>query len=149
MPQIVATLTAIHAECDRIRGLPLLATDFPRSLQLEDFRTEQWKWIGSRCDRLKNDWVMQLAGLVVNGLAGVGKGWFNIYESDAQVFAFSKLHRLLRMITLVMQDALRDLVELSLQKFMKLLRQRMICVVRSRCHAQSHTRRPCPAHAQP
>ena len=134
-PEIVTTLTSIHSECDRVRGLLLLATDFPRGLQLEDFRTEQWKWIGSRCDRLRNDWVLQLAGLIVNGLSGVGKGWFNIYESDAQVFAFSKLHRLLRMVTLVMQDTLRDLVDASLQEFLKLLKLRCSCTVQ--VHAPS------------
>jgi hypothetical protein len=47
----------------------------------------------------------------------VGKGWYNLAESDFETYRFSKLRRFLGLVRFGMEDSLRYLAEGSMAKF--------------------------------
>jgi hypothetical protein len=47
----------------------------------------------------------------------VGKGWYNLAESNFEAYRFSKLRRFLGLVRFGMEDTLRYLVEGSIAKF--------------------------------
>lgn len=47
----------------------------------------------------------------------VGKGWFNLHESNWEVYRISKLRKYMEMVKFCMQDSLRYLVQDSLVSF--------------------------------
>jgi dynein heavy chain len=47
----------------------------------------------------------------------VGKGWYNLAESNFETYRFSKLRRFLGLVRFSMEDSLRYLAEGSMAKF--------------------------------
>jgi len=48
---------------------------------------------------------------------GVGKGWYNLAESNFESYRFSKLRRLMSLVRYGMEDTLRYLAEGSMREF--------------------------------
>ena len=59
----------------------------------------------------------------------IGKGWFNLNETNPQMYAQSKLFRLLTAIRYMMEDAVRALVLSSLDSFLESTRRACACTV--------------------
>jgi dynein heavy chain, axonemal len=68
---------------------------------------------------LHDAFVMQLHRGITGSLNRVGKGWFNIHESNHRTYAYSKLKKLLTVVRFMMEDSLRYLVLSSLSAFAK------------------------------
>jgi dynein heavy chain, axonemal len=66
---------------------------------------------------LHDNYVAQLQRSFVSCLDRVGKGWFNIHESNQQTYEFSKLKRLLSVARFMMEDTTRTLVLSGLRAF--------------------------------
>jgi dynein heavy chain len=56
----------------------------------------------------------------------VGKGWYNLAESNFEAYRFSKLRRFLGLVRLGMEDSLRYLVEGSIAKFVTFMQ--VLCI---------------------
>lgn len=54
----------------------------------------------------------------------VGKGWYNLGETNWHTYEFSKLRRLLLLVRLIMEDTLRMVGEDSMVKFNAFLKVR-------------------------
>jgi hypothetical protein len=54
----------------------------------------------------------------------VGKGWYNLCETNWHTYEFSKLRRLLLLVRLIMEDTLRMVGEDSMVKFNAFLKVR-------------------------
>jgi hypothetical protein len=54
----------------------------------------------------------------------VGKGWYNLAESNFEAYRFSKLRRFLGLVRFGMEDSLRYLVEGSISKFVTFMQVR-------------------------
>ena len=52
---------------------------------------------------LKDSWISTLRAGVRTNLRDVGRGWFNLQESDWEVYQVSKLKKLIEMIKFNMQ----------------------------------------------
>ena len=52
---------------------------------------------------LKDSWISTLRAGVRTSLRDVGRGWFNLQESDWEVYQMSKLRKLIEMIKFNMQ----------------------------------------------
>ena len=61
--------------------------------------------------------VPQIRNHIKSSLRDVGKGWFNLKESNRELYDFSKLKRFLAMVNFMMQDTLRFAVMDNLQRF--------------------------------
>ena len=52
---------------------------------------------------LKDSWISTLRAGVRTSLRDVGRGWFNLHESDWEVYEVSKLKKFIEMIKFNMQ----------------------------------------------
>lgn len=62
----------------------------------------------------------------------MGKGWYNLAESNFEAYRFSKLRRFLTLVRFGMEDTLRLLVEGSITKFVAFMQ---VCAQDSMCLA--------------
>lgn len=60
----------------------------------------------------------------------VGKGWYNLAESNYEAYRFSKLRRFLGLVRFGMEDSLRYLIEGSIAKFVAFMKVRGLVVGR-------------------
>lgn len=70
---------------------------------------------------LKDTWINTLKIAVKSSLREIGKGWYNLYQSNWGVYQMSKLHKLMELIKFNLQDSVRFLVQDSLVSFTQLL----------------------------
>lgn len=66
---------------------------------------------------LKDSWISGLKVAMRSSLRDMSKGWYNLYETNWEVYLMSKLRKLMEMIKYMLQDALRFLVQDSLTSF--------------------------------
>ena len=66
-------------------------------------------------------WSQAVEAAIRTSLSKSGKGWFNLQERNREVYEGSKLKRLLRVVTFMMQDTLRFLTEDSLKGYASFL----------------------------
>lgn len=66
---------------------------------------------------LRDSWISTLRAAVRASFQYVGKGWFNLHESNWEVYSISKLRKYMEMVKFCMQDSLRYLVQDSLISF--------------------------------
>ena len=64
---------------------------------------------------LRDTYIGSLTRGVTAALERVGKGWFNLAESNAQTYGYSKLKKLLTAVRFMMEDAVRALALTSLR----------------------------------
>lgn len=66
---------------------------------------------------LKDSWISTLKVAMRSSLRDMSKGWYNLYETNWEVYLMSKLRKLMELIKYMLQDALRFLVQDSLASF--------------------------------
>lgn len=66
---------------------------------------------------LKDSWVSTLKVAMRSSLRDMSKGWYNLYETNWEVYLMSKLRKLMELIKYMLQDTLRFLVQDSLSSF--------------------------------
>lgn len=125
--QVKLVMWRVRDECNRVLPSRAFSTNVSRSLKREEFETLQASQIKALASQLRDDWTSKIAiavrvrgrgslaaaaGLVAhpcplhasqNGLRDVGKGWYNLDETESSVYEFSKLKRLMRTINFMMQ----------------------------------------------
>jgi dynein heavy chain len=72
---------------------------------------------------VKETWVNALTSAVRHHLKDVKKGWFNIEESNLEVYTFSKLRKFMYRINFAMEDVLRDMMYRMVADYTKLMKQ--------------------------
>ena len=70
---------------------------------------------------LKDSWITTLRNAIRTSLRDVGKGWFNIHETNWEVYQISKLKKFMEAVKFNMQDSLRFLVQDSLVNFTQMI----------------------------
>lgn len=70
---------------------------------------------------LKDSWISTLKVAMRSSLRDMSKGWYNLYESNWEVYLMSKLRKLMELIKYMLQDTLRFLVQDSLASFSQFL----------------------------
>ncbi|EDL24804.1 mCG3819, partial [Mus musculus] len=66
---------------------------------------------------LKDSWISTLKVAMRGSLRDMSKGWYNLYETNWEVYLMSKLRKLMELIKYMLQDTLRFLVQDSLGSF--------------------------------
>lgn len=66
---------------------------------------------------LKDSWISSLKVAMRSSLRDMSKGWYNLYETNWEVYLMSKLRKLMEMVKYMLQDTLRFLVQDSLASF--------------------------------
>lgn len=66
---------------------------------------------------LKDTWISTLKVAMRSSLRDMSKGWYNLYETNWEVYLMSKLRKLMELLKYILQDTLRFLVQDSLTNF--------------------------------
>lgn len=66
---------------------------------------------------LKDSWISTLKVAMRSSLRDMSKGWYNLYETNWEVYLMSKLRKLMELMKYMLQDTLRFLVQDSLVSF--------------------------------
>lgn len=73
----------------------------------------------------KNSWITILKNILKSTFKDVGKGWFNIKETNIDAYNFSKMKRYLTMIRFLMEDSLRFLTEDMLHRYTRFIERHL------------------------
>lgn len=92
-----------------------------KSLRLDEFEQTQTQASDQVANYLKETWITTLKNSIKSSFKDVGKGWYNIHETNRETYEFSKLKKFLNMIRYVMEDTMRFLVEDSLEKYARFI----------------------------
>ena len=68
--------------------------------------------------------AFDMVAAVRNGLKSVGKGCFNLAESNREVYGMSKLSRFLKMVNYMMEDCVIFMADASLQAYVDFVAER-------------------------
>ena len=121
-PEVISTLLKVRAECLKIQKLNLLNTFLVKSSRLEEFEQLQMQACDQTCNLLKESWVQAIKSAVQNSLKDVGKGWYSIANISQEIYPSSKLKKLLKVVTFLMEETLRGLLEDSVSKFAEFIK---------------------------
>ncbi|RYG69727.1 hypothetical protein EON64_02010, partial [archaeon] len=81
-----------------------------KSQRLEEFNAAQLTASTNLGILVKDTWVSAITTSVRQNLKDVRKGWFNLEESNLEVYKFSKLRKFMCRINFKMEDTLRDMM---------------------------------------
>ncbi|CAO2638238.1 Dynein axonemal heavy chain 1 [Lemmus lemmus] len=116
-PEVITALSKVRAECNKVTSMSLFHSSLSKYSRLEEFEQIQSQTLSQVQMFLKDSWVSTLKVAMRSSLRDMSKGWYNLYETNWEVYLMSKLRKLMELIKYMLQDTLRFLVQDSLGSF--------------------------------
>ncbi|XP_057625591.1 dynein axonemal heavy chain 1 [Chionomys nivalis] len=116
-PEVITALSKVRAECNKVTSMSLFHSSLSKYSRLEEFEQIQSQTFSQVQMFLKDSWVSTLKVAMRSSLRDMSKGWYNLYETNWEVYLMSKLRKLMELIKYMLQDTLRFLVQDSLSSF--------------------------------
>nr|XP_009665828.1 PREDICTED: dynein heavy chain 1, axonemal [Struthio camelus australis] len=120
-PEVILALTQVQDECNKAATMSLFHSTLAKQVRLEEFEQIQTQTFTQVQMFLKDTWINTLKIAIKSCLRDIGKGWYNLEQSNWHVYQMSKLHKLMKRIKFNLQDSVRTLVQNSLVNFTQLL----------------------------
>ncbi|GCB64000.1 hypothetical protein scyTo_0013272, partial [Scyliorhinus torazame] len=120
-PEVIVALCKVRAECNKVATMSLFFVTLIKGVRLEEFEQMQSQAHAQIQLFLSDSWINTLKKVLRASLWDVRKGWFNLRESNWEVYRKSKLHMLMEMIRYNLQDSLRYLVQDSLVNYTQMI----------------------------
>ncbi|XP_065097060.1 dynein axonemal heavy chain 1 [Paramisgurnus dabryanus] len=120
-PEVIAVLSNVRKECNRVADMSLFRITFTKPLRLEEFDSSQSQKRSKVHLFLQDTWLLALRNGILSDLSDVGHGWYNLTVSRWDVYCMSKLCRLMALVRCIQHDTIRFLVQGSLASLAKLL----------------------------
>uniref|UniRef100_A0A8C5ZKT2 Dynein axonemal heavy chain 1 n=1 Tax=Marmota marmota marmota TaxID=9994 RepID=A0A8C5ZKT2_MARMA len=115
--EVITALSKVRAECNKVTAMSLFHSNLSKYSRLEEFEQIQSQTVSQVQMFLKDSWVSTLKVAMRSSLRDMSKGWYNLYETNWEVYLISKLRKLMELIKYMLQDTLRFLVQDSLTSF--------------------------------
>lgn len=116
-PEVITALSKVRAECNKVTSMSLFHSNLSKYSRLEEFEQIQSQTFSQVQMFLKDSWISTLKVAMRSSLRDMSKGWYNLYETNWEVYLMSKLRKLMELIKYMLQDTLRFLVQDSLSSF--------------------------------
>ncbi|XP_016065513.1 PREDICTED: dynein heavy chain 1, axonemal [Miniopterus natalensis] len=116
-PEVITALSKVRAECNKVTTMSLFHSTLSKYSRLEEFEQIQSQTFSQVQMFLKDSWISTLKVAMRSSLRDMSKGWYNLYETNWEVYLMSKLRKLMELIKYMLQDTLRFLVQDSLASF--------------------------------
>ncbi|NWU63519.1 DYH1 protein, partial [Pterocles burchelli] len=120
-PEVILLLTQVQDECNKAAAMSLFNSALAKHVCLEEFEQIQIQTFTQVQMFLKDTWINTLKTAVKSNLRDAGKGWYNLEQSQRDVYQMSKLCKLMKRIKFILQDSVCFLVQNSLRSFTQLL----------------------------
>ncbi|EGR27865.1 hypothetical protein IMG5_187090 [Ichthyophthirius multifiliis] len=109
--EVITALSEIRVECNKILDMEIFNKDLHSCMVLEEFKHIQESSKNQILYILRGSWILELTKIIKNNFQNVGKGWFNMKETNKITYDFGKLKRFLTLVRLIMQDTVYSLVK--------------------------------------
>ncbi|RKO93938.1 dynein heavy chain, N-terminal region 2-domain-containing protein, partial [Blyttiomyces helicus] len=119
--EVVRTMSKVRVECDKLATTNIFATNITKTVRLDEFEQMQSQSAQNVKGILKDSWIPSLKTMIKTGFKDVGKGWYNMLETNPEVYKISKLKKFMTVVNFVMQDSLRFLILNSLTEYIKFI----------------------------
>jgi dynein heavy chain len=119
--EAIQAIQRVRSECQKVASMSLFHIPMAKTQRLEEFDQTQSQASSQTSLFLKDSWITTLRAAIRTCLRDVGKGWFNLHETNWQVYQISKLKKFMDMVKFSMQDSLRYLVRDSLNAFLQMV----------------------------
>ncbi|WIA31960.1 hypothetical protein OEZ86_002815 [Tetradesmus obliquus] len=116
-PEVIFALGKIRLESSKVVKMCLFNTYSSKSVRLDEFEQVQIAATDAVANHLRDNWAATIKSIIKTSFKDVGKGWYNLAESNFETYRFSKLRRFLGLVRFSMEDSLRYLAEGSMAKF--------------------------------
>ncbi|KAM7230116.1 hypothetical protein CapIbe_018833 [Capra ibex] len=116
-PEVITALSKVRAECNKVTTMSLFHSSLSKYSRLEEFEQIQSQTFSQVQMFLKDSWISTLKVAMRSSLRDMSKGWYNLYETNWEVYLMSKLRKLMELLKYMLQDTLRFLVQDSLASF--------------------------------
>ncbi|XP_038627172.1 dynein heavy chain 1, axonemal [Tachyglossus aculeatus] len=120
-PEVISVLYKMQMENNEVASMSLFHATLSKCGRLEEFEQMQTQTITQVQLYLKDTWISNLKLVVRNSLRDISKGWYNVRETNWEIYQLSKLHKLMELIKYNLQSTLRYLVKESLANFSQLI----------------------------
>jgi dynein heavy chain len=116
--EVIKALQEIKVACnEQVEREIFSLTTEKEAIAIDEFKTIQESSISQLMSNLKGNWIHKMTKIIKEQFSDVGKGWFNMKETNRLTYEFGKLKRFLTVIRLNMQDTLYTLIHRSLHNF--------------------------------
>uniref|UniRef100_A0A8D1UYI8 Dynein axonemal heavy chain 1 n=1 Tax=Sus scrofa TaxID=9823 RepID=A0A8D1UYI8_PIG len=115
--EVITALSKVRAECNKVTAMSLFHSSLSKYSRLEEFEQIQSQTFSQVQMFLKDTWISTLKVAMRSSLRDMSKGWYNLYETNWEVYLMSKLRKLMELLKYILQDTLRFLVQDSLTNF--------------------------------
>nr|XP_031326333.1 dynein heavy chain 1, axonemal isoform X8 [Camelus dromedarius] len=115
--EVITALSKVRAECNKVTAMSLFHSSLSKYSRLEEFEQIQSQTFSQVQMFLKDSWISTLKVAMRSSLHDMSKGWYNLYETNWEVYLMSKLRKLMELLKYMLQDTLRFLVQDSLASF--------------------------------
>lgn len=92
-----------------------------KTLRVEEFTMNQTSQANYLNQQIRELWVNTITSFVRSNLKDVKKGWFNLEESNLEVYNFSKLRKFLLRINFVMEDNIRNFLYRTVKDYVRVI----------------------------
>lgn len=116
-PKVVSMMAKIRDECNWVLASSPLKANVNRTVRLAEWKQIQSQQTQALTTELQDKWSPACRNIILSSLRDVGKGWFNLNEQNRDIYEFSKLKRLIRVVKQMMEDTLRFMIEDTVRKF--------------------------------
>ncbi|KAI9209204.1 dynein heavy chain and region D6 of dynein motor-domain-containing protein, partial [Polychytrium aggregatum] len=120
-PEVIKTMTKIRIESDKLWVTGLFVTNITKIVKIDEFEQMQNQSLQNIKSFLKDSWLTTLKTIIKIGFKDVGKGWYNMQESNMEVYKISKLRKFMTSVKFIMQDSIRFMVLNSMADFIKMI----------------------------
>ncbi|CBZ56170.1 Dynein heavy chain 1, axonemal, related [Neospora caninum Liverpool] len=122
--EVIHALTEIRSECNAILTRCIYNVKANKAMKLEEFKQTQRAAISQLAFDLQETWAQNVQKIVVKYFSEVGKGWFDIYETNKETYNYGKIRKMLLVASFLMQDSLRSMTVDSLEAFTRMIEAR-------------------------
>ncbi|CAG5132289.1 unnamed protein product, partial [Candidula unifasciata] len=121
LSESIQAMSKVRTECNRVSCTSLFHIPSAKPMRLEEFEQTQSQMTAQVGLSLRDSWISSLKLSIRSALRDVGKGWFNIHETNWEVYQISKLKKFMETVKFIMQDSMRFLVQDSLVNFTQMI----------------------------
>ena len=101
--EAIAAIMKVRAECNEVSAKSLFHIPILKQMKVEEFVQTQSQMTSTVSLFLRDQWKSSLTNEIRAALREVGRGWFNLYETNWEVYQISKLKKFMEMVKFCMQ----------------------------------------------
>lgn len=116
--EVILALQEIKKECNDVMTRDIIYNpNINKSMRIEDFKQIQNSSISQTSYYLRETWVNKIKDIIKGNFNGIDNDWYNVTETNRDIYEIGKLKKFLTQVKFIMQDTLLHLTRRSIKRF--------------------------------